>query len=115
MIFPNAWEKPLSRSGVNDLLQQAGHRAGVTCPSLRAKPVSPHVIRHSTAMHLLPSGVAITVIALWLGHESLETTQVDLEADLATKERALQKLAPLAAPLARFTPDDPRLAFLTSL
>jgi hypothetical protein len=57
----------------------------------------------------------ITVIALWLGHESIETTHVYLEVDLATKERALQKLAPLEAPLARFTPDDPLLAFLTSL
>jgi integrase/recombinase XerD len=115
MIFPNARGNPLSRYGVNYLLQQAGHRAGVTCPSLRAKPVSPHVIRPSTAMHLLQSGVDITVIALWLGHESIETTHVYLEADLATKERALQKLAPLEAPLARFTPDDPLLAFLTSL
>ena len=66
-------------------------------------------------MHLLQAGVDIAVIALWLGHESIETTHVYLEADLATKERALQKLAPVEAPLARFTPDDPLLAFLTAL
>jgi integrase/recombinase XerD len=63
----------------------------------------------------LQSGVDITVIALWLGHESIETTHVYLEADLATKERALQKLTPSDAPLARFTADDPLLAFLASL
>jgi site-specific recombinase XerD len=115
IAFPNARRKPLSRHGVMYLLQQVVHVATITCPSLRTKPVSPHVIRHTTAMHLLQAGVDIAVIALWLGHESLETTHVYLEADLATKERALQKLAPVEEPLARFTPDDPLLAFLTSL
>jgi site-specific recombinase XerD len=115
IAFPNARGKPLSRHGVMYLLQQVVHVATITCPSLRTKPVSPHVIRHTTAMHLLQAGVDIAVIALWLGHESLETTHVYLEADLATKERALQKLAPVEEPLARFTPDDPLLAFLTSL
>jgi len=66
-------------------------------------------------MHLLQAGVDIAVIALWLGHESIETTHVYLEADLATKERALQKLAPVAEQVSRFTADDPLLAFLTSL
>jgi integrase/recombinase XerD len=115
MVFPNARGKPLSRYGVTYLLQQAVHRAVLTCPSLRSKTVSPHILRHSTAMHLLQSGVDITVIALWLGHESIETTHVYLEADLAAKERALQKLAPVDAPLSRFTANDPLLAFLTSL
>jgi integrase/recombinase XerD len=115
MVFPNARGKPLSRYGVNYVLQQALDKARVTCPSLGVKTVSPHVIRHSTAMHLLQSGVDITVIALWLGHESIETTHVYLEADLATKERALQKLTPGDVPLARFTADDPLLAFLASL
>jgi integrase/recombinase XerD len=113
--FPNARGNPLSHYGVNYRLQQAVHRAGLTCPSLRSKTVSPHILRHSTAMPLLQSGVDITVIALWLGHESLETTHVYLEADLAAKERALPKLAPVDAPLSRFTANDPRLAFLTSL
>ena len=115
IAFPNAHGKPLTRHGVMYLLQQVVHVATTACPSLRTKTVSPHVIRHTTAMHLLQAGVDIAVIALWLGHESLETTHVYLEADLATKERALQKLAPIDAPLARFTPDDPLLAFLTSL
>jgi integrase/recombinase XerD len=115
IAFPNARGKPLSRHGVMYLLQQVVHVATAACPSLHTKTVSPHVIRHTTAMHLLQAGVDIAVIALWLGHESLETTHVYLEADLATKERALQKLAPIEAPLARFTPDDPLLAFLTSL
>jgi len=97
------------------LLRQVVHKAVGTCPSLRTKQVSPHVIRHTTAMHLLQAGVDIAVIALWLGHESIETTHVYLEADLATKERALQKLAPVAEQVSRFTADDPLLAFLTSL
>jgi site-specific recombinase XerD len=97
------------------LLQRIAQSATVTCPSLHTKTVSPHIVRHTTAMHLLQAGVDIAVIALWLGHESIETTHVYLEAALATKERALQKLAPVEAPLARFTPDDPLLAFLSSL
>ncbi len=115
VAFPNARGKPLSRHGVMYLLQRIAQSATATSPSLRTKTVSPHVLRHTTAMHLLQSGVDIAVIALWLGHESSETTHVSLEADLATKERALQKLAPVEAPLARFTPADPLLAFLPSL
>lgn len=114
IVFPNARGKPLTRHGSMYLLPQVVRVASRTCPSLRTKTVSPHVIRHTTAMHVLHAGVDIAVMALWLGHESIETTHVYLEADLATKERALQKLAPIAVPRARFTPDDPLLAFLTS-
>jgi integrase/recombinase XerD len=114
MAFPNTRGKPLPRPGGRSLRQQVVHVATTACPSLRPTTVSPHVIRHTTAMHLLQAGVDIAVIALWLGHESLETTPVYREADLATKERALQKLTPIDAPLARFPPDDPLLAFLTS-
>src|SRR5881396_1538006 len=71
--------------------------------------------RHTTAMHLLQAGVDIATIALWLGHESIETTHVYLETDLATKEQALQKLTPVEDQGARFTADDPLLTFLTSL
>lgn len=113
-VFPKARGTPLSRQGVMYLLQQVVHKAVGTCPSLRTKPVSPHVIRHTTAMHLLQAGVDIAVIALWLGHESIETTHVYLEADLATKERALDTLAPVAEQGTRFSADDPLLAFLTS-
>jgi len=93
--FPNTRGHPLSRDGVAHLLQRAIHKAVTVCPSLRTKKVTPHVLRHTTALHLLQAGVDITVIALWLGHESIETTQGYLEIDLAHKEQALQKLAPV--------------------
>lgn len=113
--FPNARGGPLSRAGVDYLLQRAVEKAATRCPSLRTKRITPHVLRHTTALHLLQSGVDIAVIALWLGHESLETTHVYIEVDLAHKEQALQKLAPVEGPLSRFTAEDPLLAFLTSL
>lgn len=106
---------PLSRDGVDYLLRQAVHRAQAVCPRLIHKKVSPHVVRHSTALHLLQAGVDIAVIALWLGPESIETTHLYLEADLTMKERALQKLPPLEAPMQRFTAPDPLLRFLASL
>jgi integrase/recombinase XerD len=115
MAFPNTRGNPLSRYGAKYLLQRAVQRAMARCPSLSTKTITPHVVRHSTAMHLLQSGVDIAVIALWLGHESIETTHVYLEADLATKEQALQKLAAVQAQGARFTADDPLLAFLNAL
>ena len=89
--------------------------AATACSSLSGKRVSPHVIRHTTAMHLLESGVDIAVIALWLGHESIETTHGYLEADLKLKEKALQKLAPAGQATPRFQADDPLLAFLKKL
>jgi integrase/recombinase XerD len=113
--FPNTRGRPLSRDGVAHLLQRAVHKAAAVCPSLRTKKITPHVLRHTTALHLLQAGVDIAVIALWLGHESLETTHVYLEIDLAHKEQALHKLAPIDSPMARFTAPDPLLAFLTSL
>lgn len=113
--FPNARGGPLSRDGVDYLLQRAVHKATVMCPSLGAKKITPHVMRHTTALHLLQSGVDIATIALWLGHESIETTHVYLEVDLMHKERALQKLAAVEGDSSRFRADDPLLAFLTSL
>jgi len=82
----------------------AVRKAAKTRPSLATKRVSPHVLRHSTAMHLLQSGVDITVIALWLGHESPETTHIYVEADLKTKEQALQNVAPAARVSAASSP-----------
>jgi len=113
--FPNTRGRPLSRDGVAHLLQRATHKAVTVCPSLRTKKVTPHVLRHTTALHLLQAGVDIAVIALWLGHESIETTHVYLEIDLAHKEQALHKLAPVEGPLARFAAPDSLLAFLASL
>ncbi len=115
IAFPSARGKALSRDGVGYLLQEAIGRAIPTCPSLATKRITPHVIRHSTALHLLQAGVDIATIALWLGHESIETTHVYLETDLALKEKALAKLDPVETGLVRFTADDPLLAFLASL
>ena len=115
LAFPNARGEMLTRNGLNYILQQAVHRGSKVCPALKENKVTPHMMRHSTAAHLLQSGVDISVIALWLGHESIETTHVYLEADLATKERALQKLAPAGIKEARFKADDKVLAFLATL
>jgi len=116
VAFPSARGLALSRDSVDHLLRRAVAAATAGCPSLDAKKVSPHVLRHSTAMHLFQVGVDIAVIALWLGHESLETTHVYVEADLATKERALDKMAPMPPGTpARYRPDDKLLAFLAAL
>jgi integrase/recombinase XerD len=115
MAFPNARGRPLARHSVNYLIPKAVEDAAPRCPSLLTRPITPHLIRHTTATHLLQAGIDIATIALWLGHESIETAHVYLETDLATKEQALQKLAPVAEQEARFTADDPLLAFLTAL
>jgi integrase/recombinase XerD len=114
-VFPSARGTPLSRDGVNYILQEAVQGAVKTCPTLASKRVSPHVLRHTTAMHLLQSGVDITVIALWLGHESPETTHIYVEADLKTKEQALQNITPAGKGFRRFQPSDALLAFLNTL
>jgi len=115
IIFPTIRGTPLSADAMNHLVQQAVKRASAACPTLIAKRVTPHVFRHTTAMHLMQSGVDMTVIALWLGHESIETTHKYVEADLATKERALEKIAPKDQKARRFRPDDKLMAFLSSI
>ncbi len=115
LAFVSARGRKLTRNGVDYILQQAVERAVKECSSLRDKKITPHVLRHTTATHLLQSGVDISVIALWLGHESIETTHVYLEADLSTKERALNKLAPAGAEVPRFKAKDEVLAFLATL
>jgi len=115
IAFPNARGSPLSRDGINYILQASVRRAAQTCPSLSSKRVSPHTIRHTTAMHLLQSGVDITVIALWLGHESIETTHTYVEADLATKEKAVQRIAQPGSRYTRFKAGDSLLRFLATL
>ena len=105
----------LCTASVNHLLREIVQLAIPACPSLTTKRVTPHLIRHGTAMHLLQSGVDITVIALWLGHEDVQTTHVYLQADLAMKEKALGKVTPPETQTARFKPCDEVLAFLASL
>lgn len=105
----------LSRDAVERLIDKYRLRAGQHCASLRDRRVSPHVLRHTSAMRLLEAGIDRAVIALWLGHESVETTQVYLHADLSTKERALARTAPLAANARRYRARDSLLAFLETL
>ena len=114
-LFPNARGAPLSRDGVEYLLRKQVTVASQQCPSLANKRISPHVLRHSAAMDLLQHGVDRSIIALWLGHESLETTQVYLHADLAMKEKALAKTAPHSVSACRYHPEDALLAFLEGL
>jgi site-specific recombinase XerD len=114
-LFPNARGAHLSSHGVHYLLAKHVATATRTCPSLKPKRVSPHVLRHTTAMDLLQQGVEQSVIALWLGHETIETTQVYLDADLELKQRALDAVTPLNGKPGRYRPDDKLLAFLNSL
>lgn len=113
LAFPSARGQRLSRNGVDYILKQAA--AGATCTSLKTKRIHPHAIRHTTGSHLLQSGVDISVIALWLGHESVQTTHVYIEADLAAKQRALRKLEPAGSNVRRYKAPDQVLAFLAAL
>jgi site-specific recombinase XerD len=114
-VFPNRAGKPMSRSGVEQRLEVAITKASVRCPSLRTRAISPHTVRHATAMHLLQSGVDITIIAMWLGHEDTATTHQYIEADLTMKEAALRRMdAPSSKPI-RFKASDRLLAFLEAL
>lgn len=115
-LFPNMHGGSLSPDAVQRLLRRHVATAMQQCPSLRRKRVTPHVLRHSAAMELLQAGVDCSVIALWLGHESIKTTQVYLHAHLALKEAALAKIKPFNGHKgARYTPGDRLLAFLDAL
>jgi integrase/recombinase XerD len=115
-LFPNARGKRMSSDGVAYLLSKHLARARVQCPSLRQKRVTPHVLRHTAAMELLMAGVDRSVIALWLGHESVETTQMYLEANLALKEKVLASFPPTnKKSKGRFHADDRLMEFLKSL
>jgi site-specific recombinase XerD len=114
-LFPNARGGFLSRDGVEYLLAKYVIVATKQCSSLQRKNITPHVLRHTMAMDLLHHGVDRSVIALWLGHESLETTQVYIQADLKMKEQALAKTTPFDIQPGRYHPDDHLLAFLKSI
>ena len=114
-VFPNRKSSAMTRSGVAKRMQRAVSSASDSCPSLRNRRISPHTLRHTTAMHLLQAGVDLSVIAMWLGHESPSTTHGYMEADLAMKERALSQVeAPRSGKL-RFRASDRLLNFLDRL
>lgn len=115
LAFPNNTHQQLTRNGLDYILQRAVKQAAHKCPSLLDRHVTPHVFRHTTATHLLQSGVDIATIALWLGHERIDTTHIYLECDLSTKVRALSKLAPAGSDVPLFEADDEVLAFLASI
>lgn len=114
-IFPSSRGGALSRDAVERLVARYRETAARRCSSLKRKKVTPHVLRHTAAMELLQHGIDRSVIALWLGHESVETTQMYLHADLRLKEQALARIAPLGVKPRRYHPDDKLLAFLESL
>jgi integrase/recombinase XerD len=114
-MFPSRIGAAMTRSNVAQRLTLAVEAAAERLPELRSRSISPHTIRHSTAMHLLQSGVDLAVIALWLGHEDPATTHMYLEADLAMKERALNRLQPPETKSARYRPPDQLMQFLQAL
>ena len=114
-VFPNQRGGPLSHDSLTYLLGKHLATARTRCPSLARKRVSAHSLRHSCAMELLHGGVDRAVIALWLGHESVETTYIYLHADLKLKEQAMARTPPIHMPPTRYRPEDDVLAFLNSL
>jgi integrase/recombinase XerD len=114
-LFPGPRGTPLTRSAVEHMITKHATAATTRNPSLAAKRISPHTLRHTAAMQLLHAGVDITVIALWLGHESTQTTQIYLHADMTLKEQALARTTPAGTKPGRYQPPDALLAFLESL
>ena len=114
-VFPSVRGGALSRDAVERLVGRHCKVAQRDCPTLKQKKVTPHVLRHTAAMELLQHGVDRSVIALWLGHESVETTQMYLHADMRLKEQALLRVAPIGVKPCRYQPDNQLLVFLESL
>jgi integrase/recombinase XerD len=114
-LFPSISGGRLSADAVQDLVNKHVAAARMKCPSLVKKRVTPHVLRHTAAMELLQAGVDRSMIALWLGHESVETTQIYLNANLALKEEILAKTNPINAKPGRYRPSDRILSFLSNL
>ncbi len=115
VVFPSARGERLSADGVQYLVAKHVAAAAKVCRSLADKRVTPHVLRHTTAMELLQAGVDRAVIAMWLGHESLETTQIYLDADLTLKQQVLDRALPHGGKPGRYRPDDQLMAFLNAL
>ena len=114
-LFPTARNTRLSADAVQDLVAKHVEHAARVCPSLRTKHVTPHTLRHTAAMRLIHAGVDPVVIALWLGHESIQSTNAYVHADMALKDRALARTVPVAVKPGRYRAPDPLLAFLEAL
>lgn len=114
-VFPSCRGGAMSRDAVERLVARHCRTAQRHCSSLRQKRVTPHVLRHTAAMELLQHGIDRSVIALWLGHESVETTQIYLHADMGLKEKALSTVTPTGVKPPRFRPNDKLLGFLEAL
>jgi len=114
-LFPTIRHARLSSDAVQQLVAKHVRNAAATCPSLRNKHVTPHTLRHTAAMRLVHAGVEPVVIALWLGHERIETTNIYVHADMTLKERALARTVPISVKPGRYRPPDPLLAFLEAL
>jgi integrase/recombinase XerD len=114
-LFPTTTGRRLSRDAIERRLARHLAVAGESCPSITSKHITMHTLRHTAAMRLLLAGNDITVIALWLGHEQITTTQIYLHADVTHKQRAIDRTPPLAATPGRYQPPDALLAFLEAL
>ena len=114
-LFPTRAGGALTRDALARRLTKHAADAATSCPSLRGKTITPHVLRHTAAMRLLHAEIDTSVIALWLGHAEIQTTQIYLHADLALKEQALAKAAPIDSKPGRYRPPDALLAFLQAL
>jgi site-specific recombinase XerD len=114
-VFPSVRGGFMSADALQKLVSRHVRAATTKCSSLKGRSITPHTLRHSAAMDLLRRGVDLTAIALWLGHESVETTQIYLHADMQLKERALGHADPAGRKPVRFQPSDGLLAFLRRL
>ena len=114
-LFPTSTGRRLSRDAVERRLALHLKRAAASCPSIDTKHITMHTLRHTAAMRLLLAGNDITVIALWLGHEQITTTQIYLHADMTHKQKAIDRTRPLPAKPGRYRPPDALLAFLDAL
>jgi integrase/recombinase XerD len=115
LVFTTRTGRMLSRDALEHRLAECVAKASDNCPSLREKRITIHVLRHTAAMRLLHAGIDLSIIALWLGHEQMETTQIYLHADLALKEKALARTTPVKTSPGRYRPPDTLLAFLEAL
>jgi integrase/recombinase XerD len=114
-LFPTRRGTAMSQDAIEDCVERHAAAAALTCPTLAGKHPTPHTLRHSCAVRMLRSGIDITVIALWLGHESTQTTMIYLKADLELKQRALDRTVPIDSQPGRYHPPDDIINFLDQL